>query len=327
MLSGTRVLVTGAGGFIGSHLVERLEAEGATVTALVRYRSDGRAGWLETSPARARIQVRTGDVCDQESVLRAMDGCDIVCHLAALIGIPYSYEAPRSYVRTNVEGTLNILEAARRVGVRRVVHTSTSEVYGTPDEVPISERHPLKGQSPYSASKIGADMMAESYHRSFETPVVILRPFNTYGPRQSARAVLPTILSQLLSGAPVLRLGALTPRCDLTYVDDTVDGFVRAATADGAVGRTIQLGTGRDVSVEELARMAMAAVGRVVPIECENERVRPRDSEVQRLLSAPDLAASVLGWRPRVDLEAGLAKTADWVRANLHTYRSGEYSV
>lgn len=327
MLSGTRVLVTGAGGFIGSHLVERLEAEGATVTALVRYRSDGRAGWLETSPARARIQIRTGDVCDQESVLRAMDGCDIVCHLAALIGIPYSYEAPRSYVRTNVEGTLNILEAARRVGVRRVVHTSTSEVYGTPDEVPISERHPLKGQSPYSASKIGADMMAESYHRSFETPVVILRPFNTYGPRQSARAVLPTILSQLLSGAPVLRLGALTPRRDLTYVDDTVDGFVRAATADGAVGRTIQLGTGRDVSVEELARMAMAAVGRVVPIECENERVRPRDSEVQRLLSAPDLAASVLGWRPRVDLEAGLAKTADWVRANLHTYRSGEYSV
>lgn len=326
-LSGARVLVTGAGGFIGSHVTERLVAEGARVRALVHYRGDGSWGWLDQSAIKDELEVIAGDVTDAELVRRATAGCEVVFHLAALISIPYSYIAPRAYVHTNVEGTLNVLEAARTEGVSRLVHTSTSEVYGTPETVPITESHPLRGQSPYSASKIGADKLAESYFCTWQVPVTILRPFNTYGPRQSARAVLPTIITQLLSGVEMLRLGALSPRRDLTFVADTVDGYVRAATVPAAAGRTIQLGTGRDVSVEELARLAMQVVGRTVPIESEESRVRPANSEVERLLSSPALAAEVLGWRPTVSLEEGLSRTAEWIGANLGRFRPTRYAV
>jgi NAD dependent epimerase/dehydratase len=326
-LQGRRVLVTGAGGFIGSHLVERLVGEGARVRAFVRYRGDGRWGWLDESPAKAEIDVVAGDLLDVERVRRAVDGVEVVFHLGALISIPYSYEAPRSYFKTNIEGTVNVLEAARACGVSRVVHTSTSEVYGTPERVPITEAHPLKGQSPYSASKIAADKIAESYFCTWDLPVVVLRPFNTYGPRQSARAVLPTILSQLLSGARMLRLGALTPRRDLTYVGDTVDAFVRAAASPMAVGQTIQLGTGQDVSIEELARLAMRIVGREVPIESDESRHRPAASEVMCLLSSPERAQQLLGWRPAVDLSEGLRRTAEWVEAHLSAFRPDQYAI
>jgi NAD dependent epimerase/dehydratase len=326
-MNGVRALVTGAGGFIGSHLVERLVHDGARVRAFVHYRGDGQRGWLETSTVAADVEFVAGDLVDSECVRKAAEGIDVIFHLGALISIPYSYVAPRSYLQVNVEGTMNVLEAARAHGISRLVHTSTSEVYGTPDSVPITENHPLKGQSPYSASKIAADKIAESYFCTWQVPVVVLRPFNTFGPRQSARAVLPTILSQLLAGATTLRLGALSPRRDLTFVSDTVDGFVRAALAAGAVGRTVHLGTGRDVSIGELARLAMDVVGREVRIESEPERVRPAGSEVERLLSAPDRAAELLGWRPLVDLREGLQRTAEWIARNPGAFRAGAYAV
>jgi NAD dependent epimerase/dehydratase len=323
------VLVTGADGFIGSHLAERLVREGARVRALVQYNSFGRWGWLDRADPDllAGMDVIAGDIRDSERMASAVDGCAAVFHLAALIAIPYSYEAPQSYVDTNITGTLNVLTAARRHGGAKVIHTSTSEVYGTPLEVPIRETHPLQGQSPYSASKIAADKLAESFHHAFGLPVVVLRPFNTYGPRQSDRAVLPTILSQLLSGRETLRLGSLWPRRDLTYVDDTVEGFVCAAVTDAAVGDTIQLGTGLDWSIEDLAAMAMAVVGRTVPIVTEDQRQRPPASEVARLLSDPARARAVLGWEPRVVLEEGIRRTAAWVADNLHAYRADRYAI
>ncbi|MDQ3070927.1 MAG: GDP-mannose 4,6-dehydratase [Acidobacteriota bacterium] len=326
-LQGRTVLVTGAAGFIGSHVTERLVREGARVKALVRYRGDGTWGWLDQSPVRGDIEVLAGDLQDADVVRRAAGGCETIFHLGALIAIPYSYVAPRSYVTTNVEGTLNVLEAARAAGGARVIHTSTSEVYGTPDSVPITESHALKAQSPYSASKIGADKIAESYFATWGLPVVILRPFNTYGPRQSARAVLPTILSQLLAGAERLTLGALSPRRDLTYVLDTVDGFIRAAVTPEAAGQTIQLGTGTDVSIEELAKLCMKVTGRDVPIDCDEQRLRPAGSEVERLLSRPARAAEVLGWRPTTSLEDGLSATAAWVEANLRSFKPDSYAV
>ena len=326
-LTGARVLVTGADGFIGSHLVERLLVEGARVRAFCLYNSRGSLGWLdELDPDRAdRIDARLGDIRDARAVRAAVDGVDVVFHLAALIAIPYSYQAPASFVDTNVTGTLNVLEAVRDGGAARMVHTSTSEVYGTPRTVPIGEGHPLFGQSPYSASKIAADQLCHAYACSFGTPVVTLRPFNTFGPRQSARAVIPTILGQLLAGADEVRLGSLEPRRDFTFVEDTVDGFVRMAGAPVAAGDVVQLGTGRSVSIAEVLAACCTVVGRQVEPRTAAERVRPAASEVQVLLSDPARAAGVLGWKPTVGLEDGLARTAAWLRPRVDARTAGRY--
>jgi UDP-glucose 4-epimerase len=316
-LQGTSVLVTGADGFIGSHLVERLVADGARVRAFCIYNSRGSAGWLDESPVpiRESVDIRLGDIRDARFVEHTLEGIEVVFHLAALIAIPYSYVAAESFVDTNVRGTLNVLEAAVRARVRRLIQTSTSEVYGTPDDMPIRETHPLNAQSPYAATKIAADQLAYAFHRSYELPVVILRPFNTYGPRQSERAVLPTMLRQLLAGQPEIHLGRLDTRRDLTYVGDTVDGFVRAATTPGIDGRTIQLGTGRSETVERVLEIARALTGSdAVPV-ADAARMRPDASEVIALLSDPSLARELLGWEARTDLEAGIAATIDWMRA------------
>ena len=322
--NGKRVLVTGAGGFIGSHLTERLVALGASTRALVHYSALGTWGWLDHSPARDHIEVLAGDICDRDSVRQAMEGREVVFHLAALIAIPYSYHAPASYVRTNIEGTLNLLQAARDGGVARVVHTSTSEVYGTARYVPIDEAHPLQGQSPYSASKIGADKMVEAFHRSFGVPAVTLRPFNTFGPRQSARAVIPTIVTQCLSGDRV-RLGSLHPTRDLNYVDNTVDGYLLAATRPEAIGQTINVGSGREISVGDLVQLIARLVGKPITVESEADRVRPEKSEVGRLLADGALARKLLGWEPALSLEEGLQRTIEWMRAHLERYRPGVY--
>jgi NAD dependent epimerase/dehydratase len=309
------VLVTGAGGFIGSHLVEALLARGTAVRALVRYVGDG--GWHHLDHLReARpegLEVVAGDISDARLVATASEGCDAVLHLAALIGIPYSYVAPASYVATNVTGTLNVLEAARTHGVRRVVVTSTSEVYGTARETPMTERHVLQAQSPYSATKIAADKLADAYALSFGLPVVVLRPFNTYGPRQSTRAVIPTVLSQLLAGGEV-ELGNLAPRRDFTYVSDTVAGFMAALDTPGVEGETVHLGTGTDISVGELVELCAEVVGVRAPVRVAEERTRKAGSEVDQLLSDPTRARELLGWAPQVDLAEGLRRTADWLR-------------
>jgi NAD dependent epimerase/dehydratase len=318
------VLVTGAGGFIGSHLAERLVERGARVRALVRYTSTGRWGWLDHSPLKGEMEVVTGDIADRDSVAGAMRGVDTAFHLAALIGIPYSYEAPESYVRTNITGTLNVLQAGREMGVRRLVQTSTSEVYGTARYAPIDEAHPLQGQSPYSATKIAADKLAESYHRSFGLPVVTLRPFNTYGPRQSARAVIPTIVTQLLAGGPV-RLGNLEPTRDLVFVADTVEGFIAAGEAPEAVGETVHLGTGVETSIGDLAQTIARLMGRELRLEQQAERVRPDGSEVERLLAAPERAQALLGWRAQRTLEQGLTETIAWLQAHQDWYRPDAY--
>ena len=321
-----RVLVTGAGGFIGSHLAERLVELGATTRALVHYNALGTWGWLDQSSRREQIQVVAGDICDRDSVRQAMQGIEVVFHLAALIAIPYSYHAPASYVRTNVEGTLNVLQAAREAGIERLVHTSTSEVYGTARYVPIDEAHPLQGQSPYSASKIGADKLVEAFHLSFNVPVVTVRPFNTFGPRQSARAVIPTIITQCLSEETV-RLGNVHPTRDLNYVTDTVEGFLLAASVPAAVGQTINLGSGREISVGELARLIARLIGRPLVIESDEQRLRPDKSEVERLVADNKLAHALLGWQPAVNLEDGLKYTIEWVRLNRDRYRMGVYGL
>jgi len=323
---GKTVLVTGAGGFIGSHLAERLVESRAKVRALVHYNALGSKGWLDSSPALDQISVMAGDVCDRDSVRAAMEGAEVVFHLAALIAIPYSYRAPDSYVRTNVVGTLNVLQAARDLGVGRVVHTSTSEVYGTARYVPIDEAHPLQGQSPYSASKIGADKMAEAFHLSFGLPVTTVRPFNTFGPRQSARAVIPTIISQCLNGGPV-RLGSLHPTRDLNFVSNTVDGFLRAALESAAIGKTINLGSGREISIGDLAALIGRMMDHRLELVSEDQRVRPEKSEVERLLASNELAGSLLNWRPVVSLEEGLQRTIDWVKANRERYRATTYTI
>lgn len=321
-----KVLVTGAGGFIGSHLTERLVELGANVRAFVHYNALGTWGWLDQSPAKNKAEVVAGDICDRDSVRRAVEGREIVFHLAALIAIPYSYHAPASYVRTNIEGTLNVLQAARDAKVRRIIHTSTSEVYGTARSVPITETHPLQGQSPYSASKIGADKIVEAFHLSFGLPVVTVRPFNTFGPRQSARAIIPTIITQLLAGKRV-KLGNVTPTRDLNYVANTAEGFVLAASTPAAAGRTINIGSGREISILELAQMIARLMKKQLKIETENQRVRPGGSEVERLLADNRLARELLGWNPRVDLEDGLRRTIEWMRQNSQRYRSGVYVV
>lgn len=320
------VLITGAGGFIGSHLAERLAELGAKTRALVRYSSTGAAGWLDQSPRRGEIELFLGDVRDPDALRKAMTGVDVVYHLAALIGIPYSYEAPLSYVRTNVEGTLNVMQLARELGVKRVIQTSTSEVYGNAPEFPITEATPLRGQSPYSASKIGADQLAYSYFCSFGLPVVIVRPFNTFGPRQSARAVIPTIIMQALT-QPEIRLGSLHPTRDLTYVADTCEGFVQAAQSDAAVGEVIQLGTGRDVSVGFLVETVLKVLGKDLPVRTKDERIRPEASEIDRLLSSPAKARRLLGWEAQHTVEQGLASTIEWMQQHIDRYRTDAYLV
>ena len=326
--TGKKVLVTGAGGFIGSHLTERLVELGANVRALVHYNSLGSWGWLDTSPLKSQIEVVSGDIADRGSVQHAMQDREIVFHLAALIAIPYSYVAPISYVNANIIGTLNVLENARQMGTERVLHTSTSEVYGTALEVPISEKHPLQGQSPYSASKIGADKLAESYFRSFETPVVTVRPFNTFGPRQSARAVMPTIISQALSQDRI-KLGSLTPTRDLNFVSNTVDGFIKAAEApkEKALGATVNLGSNREISIGDLAKAIIEIVGRPVEIVVDDQRLRPAKSEVERLLADNRLAKELIGWEPKIQFEDGLKTTIEWMKSNLGRYRADVYNV
>lgn len=321
-----RVLVTGAGGFIGSHLAEKLVELGARTRAFVHYNARDSWGWLDESPAKDQLEVVAGDIGDRDSVTQAMEGVDVVFHLAALIGIPFSYRAPASYVRTNIDGTLNVLQAARELAVQRVVHTSTSEVYGTAQYVPIDEKHPLQGQSPYSATKIGADKLAEAFHLSFELPVVTVRPFNTYGPRQSARAVIPTIITQALTQTEI-KLGSLHPTRDLNFVADTVDGFLQAAACPRAAGEVINLGSGREIAIGELAELIAHMTGSKARPICDDQRVRPENSEVERLLADNSKARSLLGWSPRHDLKAGLAQTIPWVERNLERYRPSVYTV
>ncbi len=324
---GKRVLVTGAGGFIGSHLAERLVKEGARVRALVHYNANGSWGWLDDSSVKGDLEVVGGDICDFGSISDAMKGCEIVLHLAALIAIPYSYRAPESYVRTNVIGTLNVLQAARQHGISRLVHTSTSEVYGTARSVPLGEDHALQAQSPYSATKIGADKLVESFHLSFELPVVTARPFNTFGPRQSARAVVQTIITQCLTGS-VVHLGNLSTTRDLNYVTNTVDGFLLAATAADAIGKTFNFGSGKEISIADLARKIAALCGKPdIEVKSEPERLRPVASEVHRLLADNGQAHKILKWQPAVSLEDGLSRTIEWTRSNLHRYRAQSYAI
>jgi UDP-glucose 4-epimerase len=327
------VAVTGSEGFIGSHLVEALVRRGDRVRAMVLYNSFNSWGWLESLPPDVleSLDVHLGDVRDVASVLELAEGADVIYHLAALIAIPYSYRSPRSYVDTNVLGTLNVLEAARQLATPRVVHTSTSEVYGTARSVPISEDHPLQGQSPYSASKIGADKIAESYHLSFGVPVATLRPFNTYGPRQSSRAVIPTILAQLATGQRQIRLGDVRPTRDFTFVEDTTRAFMAVADAapEAVVGRTLNAGTGVEISIGDLVKTIAAAAGREVSVVEEAERLRPPGSEVMRLVCDSSRLTAATGWRPAVSLADGLAKTAAWFAEpeNLARYKWNTYTV
>ena len=326
MWSGKKVLVTGAGGFIGSHLSEALVLAGATTTAMIRYNSGsliGNLAFIDADVCKS-MRVVSGNVEDSDFVYQNVKGQDIVLHLAALIAIPYSYEAPRTYVRTNVEGTLNVLEAARRYDVARVVHTSTSEVYGTALRTPIDENHPLQGQSPYSASKIGADKLAESYYRSFGTPVTTLRPFNTFGPRQSARAFIPTIISQALARDEV-RLGSLTPERDMTFVGDTVAGFMAAAATPGIEGMTFNLGTGKTYSVGWFAKRILGLMEVDKPLVQDDERLRPALSEVMKLVSDNTLARDKLGWSPTVSLDDGLRRTIEFIRKHQAFYQTDRY--
>ncbi len=326
-----KVLVTGADGFIGSHLVEMLVREGRRVRAFVLYNSFNSWGWMDRVPKEilTEVEIQTGDVRDPNGVRNAVQGMDTVYHLAALIGIPFSYHSPDLYVDTNIKGTLNILQACRDYDVHRVAVTSTSEVYGTAQYVPIDEKHPLQGQSPYSASKIGADKIAESFYLSFGLPVTTVRPFNTYGPRQSARAVIPTIITQLLRGNGRVKLGSLNTTRDLNYVEDTCRGFLALTNCDEAVGKTVNVGSGREISVGDLAAAIAKLMNRETEIVSDDERVRPANSEVERLLCDNRLMKSLTGWAPALTLEEGLGKTIDWFRndADMTMYKHDIYNI
>ena len=326
--TGKRALVTGAGGFIGSQLTESLVRGGARVCAFVRYNSRGDAGLLRQLPQEitSELEIVAGDLRDTAAIDGAVAGVDVVYHLGAIISIPYSYKHPMETAETNFMGTLNVLLACRAHGVERLVHTSTSEVYGTAQFTPMDESHPLQGQSPYSASKIGADKLVESFYRSYNLPAVTVRPFNTYGPRQSARAVIPTIITQALT-SDCIRLGNLDARRDFTYVRDTVDGFLLAAGAPDVLGQELNLGTGADISVGELAAEIVRQIGRPVEVATESERMRPEKSEVQRLLSDNGLARRVLGWEPSYSLEDGLRETIAWIGDHIDFYRVGRYEI
>lgn len=323
-----RVLVTGAGGFIGSHLAEGLVKSGAKVRALAHYNSRNDWGLIELLPKEIKqeLEVITGDVQDPFMVRKAVQGCDVVFHLAALIAIPYSYIAPESYVNTNIKGTLNVLQACLDEGVEKVVHTSTSETYGTAQYTPIDEKHPLQGQSPYSASKIGADKIAESFYLSFGLPVATIRPFNTYGPGQSARAIVPTIITQALSNSEI-NLGLLTPVRDLTYVKDTIAGFLKVAESDRAVGEVINIGTGAGITIGELAEKIIGIVGKDIRIVRDAQRIRPEKSEVMELICDGRKAKELIGWEPQYTLEEGLREIIEWIRENLDLYKVGIYNV
>ena len=321
-----RVLVTGAGGFIGSHLAERIAQLGARTRCFLRYNSQGSIGWLAASPLRREFEIVHGDIRDSESVLNAAKDADIVFHLAALIGIPYSYNSPRSYVQTNIEGTLNVLEAVRRHASERLVCTSTSEVYGSARYVPIDENHPLQGQSPYSATKIGADKIAESYHLSFGLPVSIARPFNCYGPRQSSRAVIPTIVTQVLAQTSV-KLGSLHTTRDFNFVSDTVDGFIAIAESHATIGKTLNIGSGVETSIRELTEVIFELIGSKREVDLEEARLRPEASEVDRLCASSLLLNELTSWTPRVSLREGLARTIKWIEENPGTFTVGDYAI
>ncbi|HEX2053865.1 MAG TPA: GDP-mannose 4,6-dehydratase [Actinomycetota bacterium] len=319
--SGRKVLVTGAEGFIGSHLVDRLVREGAQVRAFVHYNPFSRWGWLQGRGPE--VEIFPGDVRDPERTAEAVAGRNIVFHLAALIGIPYSYDAPDSYVQTNVVGTSNVLNASRRAQVERLVQTSTSEVYGTALQVPIDESHPLQPQSPYAATKIGGDMLALSYHHSFELPVAVVRPFNTYGPRQSARAIIPSVLHQLYGGSREIRLGSVTPTRDFNFVEDTVAGFLAVAESDRALGEVVNIGSGREISIGDLVNLLIEVSGKKAEVVSETSRMRPAGSEVHRLICDNSRALEWAGWKPEVSLEEGLQRTAEWFSRHAEAVDAG----
>jgi NAD dependent epimerase/dehydratase len=326
-----KVLITGADGFIGSHLVEQLIIEGCKVKAFCYYNSFNSWGWLDSLPAEllSQIEVFTGDVRDPNGVRTAMNACDVVFHLAALIGIPYSYHSPDSYVDTNIKGTLNIVQAAKDLGIEKILVTSTSEVYGSALYVPIDEKHPKQGQSPYSATKIGADHIAESFYRSFDLPVTIVRPFNTYGPRQSARAVIPTIITQLLGGMSEIKLGSLHPTRDLLFVKDTVKGFCEIAKSDSLIGHEVNIATQSEISVEDLAQKLIDAINPAARIICDDIRLRPEKSEVDRLLGSNEKIRANTTWQPEIFIDEGLKLTMEWFsdKKNLNRYKLNIYNV
>ena len=334
-LTKQRVLVTGADGFIGSHLTEKLVSLGCNVRAFVYYNSFNSWGWLDHSPKDIRdsLEIFSGDIRDPHGVKEAMKGCDIVMHLAALIAIPFSYHSPDTYVDTNVKGTLNIVQAARELGVEKVIHTSTSEVYGTAQFVPITEDHPLQGQSPYSASKIGADQIAMSFYSSFDTPIAIIRPFNTYGPRQSARAVIPTIITQIANGKRKLKLGSLHPTRDFNYVQDTVHGFIAIAESEKSIGEVINIGSNFEISIGETVELIVEVMGVDIEIEAEDQRLRPEKSEVERLWADNSKAQKLIGWEPeygsRDGFKRGLKETAEWFvdSENIKGYKADIYNL
>ncbi|MGF7059789.1 NAD-dependent 4,6-dehydratase LegB [Brassicibacter mesophilus] len=323
------VLVTGADGFIGSHLVEALVKEGKKVKAFVYYNSFNSWGWLDTFPKDIlnEIEVFTGDIRDPNGVRESMKGIDEVFHLAALIAIPFSYHSPDSYVDTNIKGTLNILQAARDLVTKRVLVTSTSEVYGTAQYVPIDEKHPFQGQSPYSATKIGADRIAESFYRSFNMPITIVRPFNTYGPRQSARAVIPTIITQLLAGKEEIKLGSLTPTRDFNYVKDTARGFIEIAKSDKTIGEEINIATQQEISIGQLAQEMINQINPNAEIICDEQRLRPENSEVNRLLGSNEKIKKLTSWKPKYTLKSGLSETIEWLKNNLDKYKTDIYNI
>lgn len=326
-----KILVTGADGFIGSHLVEALINQGCKVRAFVFYNSFNSWGWLDTLPLaiQKELDVFAGDIRDPNGVANALKGCDVVFHLAALIAIPFSYHSPDSYVDTNIKGTLNVLQAARNASLEKILVTSTSEVYGTAQYAPIDEKHPMQGQSPYSATKIGADRLAESFYRSFNMPIIIVRPFNTYGPRQSARAVIPTIITQLLLGETELRLGNLLPTRDFNYVKDTVRGFIALAQADDAIGKEVNIATGEEASVGEIAKILIEELNPKAEIITQSERLRPENSEVFRLIGDNTLIKSLSNWRPEYNLREGLLDTIQWFKEpdNLKRYKGWLYNL
>ncbi len=328
-LKGKKVLVTGAEGFIGSHLTERLVELGAEVTALVQYNSFNNWGWIDSFDKNVldSIKVETGDIRELDGMNRIVKGNEVVFHLAALIAIPYSYLSPMAYVRTNVEGTTNVLEACRNHGVEKIIHTSTSETYGTALYVPIDEKHPMQGQSPYSASKIGADMIAESFYRSFNMPIATVRPFNTYGPRQSARAVIPTIISQILAGKKEIKLGSLTPTRDFNYVKDTAEAFIKVAESDNTTGQVINAGSNYEISIGDTVKKIINIIGEDIKIICDEDRLRPEKSEVNRLWADNTKIKQLTDWAPKYTIDEGLAETVEWIKKNMQYFKTDIYNV